>query len=222
MSVLLFLNLESGWQLRRRLLSTEQQLWATCYGFCAGFVECAEEPCDGYEVVQTEQGFQCTVKAPSLLYKWVKPWAASWGGISRKLSRKLTLLSSTLNCDYWWENSCILYPRIYFFNHFFKDFIYLFLERGEGKEKERERNISVWLPLPCPLLGTWLSTQACALTGNRTGHSLVCRPTLNPLSDTSQGSFFNFSITVDIQYYISFRYMHQWLDITQLSKWPFS
>ena len=26
---------------------------------------------------------------------------------------------------------------------FFKDFIYLFLERGEGKEKEKERNINV-------------------------------------------------------------------------------
>ena len=34
-----------------------------------------------------------------------------------------------------------------FFKIFFKDFIYLFLERGEGREKERERNIDVWLPL---------------------------------------------------------------------------
>ena len=41
---------------------------------------------------------------------------------------------------------------------FLKDFIYLFLERGEGKEKERERNINVWLPLMCPLLGTWPAT----------------------------------------------------------------
>ena len=30
---------------------------------------------------------------------------------------------------------------------FFKDFIYLFLHRGEEREKEREKNISVWLPL---------------------------------------------------------------------------
>ena len=30
---------------------------------------------------------------------------------------------------------------------FFKDFICLFLERGEGREKERERNINVCLPL---------------------------------------------------------------------------
>ena len=30
-----------------------------------------------------------------------------------------------------------------FFGSFFKDFIYLFLDRGEGQEKERERNINV-------------------------------------------------------------------------------
>ena len=52
---------------------------------------------------------------------------------------------------------------------FFKDFIYLFLEKGEGRGKERKRNINVWLPLACPQLGTWPTTQACALTGNRTG-----------------------------------------------------
>ena len=69
----------------------------------------------------------------------------------------------------------------------FKDFIYLFLERVEGKEKERERNINVWLPLTCPLLGTWPTTQAGALIGNRTGDPLVHRPALNPLSYTSQG-----------------------------------
>ena len=35
----------------------------------------------------------------------------------------------------------------------FKDFTYLFLERGEGREKERERNINVWLPLMWPPTG---------------------------------------------------------------------
>ena len=40
--------------------------------------------------------------------------------------------------------------RVCFFK---KDFIYLFLERGEGREKERERNINVWLPLTHPQLG---------------------------------------------------------------------
>ena len=63
----------------------------------------------------------------------------------------------------------------------------LFLERGEGKEKERERNISVRLLLVCPLLGTSPATQACALAGNRTDDPLVLRPTLSPLSYTSQG-----------------------------------
>ena len=68
---------------------------------------------------------------------------------------------------------------------FFRDFIYLFLERGERREKERERNISVWLPLVHPLLGTWLATQACALTGNQTGDPLVRRLALHPLGHTS-------------------------------------
>ena len=67
-------------------------------------------------------------------------------------------------------------------------FFWGFLERGEW----RRRNIHVWLPLGRPFLGTWPATQACALTGNRTGDSLVCRPALNPLSHTSQGSICNF------------------------------
>ena len=74
--------------------------------------------------------------------------------------------------------------------YFLKIFIYLFLERGEGREKEWERNLSVWLPRMCPLLGTWPTTQACALTGNQTSDPLVCRPALNPLSHTSQGKCF--------------------------------
>ena len=58
---------------------------------------------------------------------------------------------------------------------FLKDFIYLFLERGEGKEKGSKRNINVWLPHVCSLLGTWPATQAYALTGNRTSDFLVHR-----------------------------------------------
>ena len=72
--------------------------------------------------------------------------------------------------------------------------IYLFLERGEGSEKKRESNINVLLPLVCFLLGTWPTTQACALTGNLTGDSLVHRLALNPLSHTSQGQFFRTQI----------------------------
>ena len=51
----------------------------------------------------------------------------------------------------------------------------------------------MWLPLTSLLLGTWPATQACALTGNRTGDPLVHRPVLTPLSHTSQGwNYFNF------------------------------
>ena len=53
------------------------------------------------------------------------------------------------------------------FFSFFKIFIYLFLEKEERREKERERNIHVWLPLTHPLLRTWPTTQACALTENQ-------------------------------------------------------
>ena len=70
---------------------------------------------------------------------------------------------------------------------FFKDFIYLFLDRRERREKERDRNINMWLLLMHLLLGTWPATQACALTGNQTGDPLVCRPALNSLNHTSQG-----------------------------------
>ena len=75
----------------------------------------------------------------------------------------------------------------YFFKFYFKDFIYLLLERGQGREKERKRSIGVWLPLTGPLLGSWPATQACALIGNQSGNISVCRPVLSPLAHTSQG-----------------------------------
>ena len=71
--------------------------------------------------------------------------------------------------------------------HLVKDFIHLFILRGEEREKDRERNINVWLPLVHPLLGTWPTTQAHALTGNRTRDPLLHSLQLNPLSHTSQG-----------------------------------
>ena len=83
------------------------------------------------------------------------------------------------------------YPK----GHFFKKILFiLFLERREGKEKERERNINVWLPLAHPLLGTWPTTHACALTGNQTCDPLLPRLALYPLSYTSQGVTFFFKL----------------------------
>ena len=75
---------------------------------------------------------------------------------------------------------------------FFKDFIYLFLDRGEGREKEVERNIKMWLPLACPPLGTQPATQACALTWNQTGYASVHSLALYPQSNTIQGSHWCF------------------------------
>ena len=51
----------------------------------------------------------------------------------------------------------------------------------------REGKINVWLPLERPLLETWPTTQACALTGNPTSHPMLLRMVLNPLSYNSQG-----------------------------------
>ena len=65
---------------------------------------------------------------------------------------------------------------------------YLFLDRREGREKESERNVIVWLPLTHPILKTWPTTQARALTGNRTSDPVVRRLVLNPLSHSSQGT----------------------------------
>ena len=51
-------------------------------------------------------------------------------------------------------------------------FTYLFdFKEGEEREKERERHIS-WLPLACSQMGTWPTTQACALTWNQTSDLL--------------------------------------------------
>ena len=74
----------------------------------------------------------------------------------------------------------------FFFFKFLKNIVLVSFYRGTGREKERERNISVWLLLTCPLLGTWPTTQACALTENQTNNPLVCRPVHIPLSHTSQ------------------------------------
>ena len=78
----------------------------------------------------------------------------------------------------------------------FKDFIYLFVDRGEGREKDREKSINVWLPLTCPPPGTLPAPQACTPTGNGTSDPLVHRLVLNPLSHTSQERCYIFKIKV--------------------------
>ena len=63
----------------------------------------------------------------------------------------------------------------------------------EGKRgRKRKKNINAWLPFMRPHRGIWPTTQACALTGTRTGDPVVCRLTLNPLSHASQGAVQDF------------------------------
>ena len=81
------------------------------------------------------------------------------------------------------NNHRMINRKIHFL--FLKDFIYLFLERGERRKKERGRNINQ-LPLAHPHLGAWPTTEACALVRNQTSAPLVRSPALNPLSHTSQ------------------------------------
>ena len=50
------------------------------------------------------------------------------------------------------------------------------------------------VPLAHSLLGTWPTTQACALTGNQTHHPLGHRPAFNPLSHTSQAERYIFKL----------------------------
>ena len=77
-----------------------------------------------------------------------------------------------------------VYPQNQSLKLFFKRFYLFIFREGKGGRK-RERNISKWLPQVHPLLGTWPTTQACALTGNQTSDPLVRRLALNPLSHTS-------------------------------------
>ena len=100
-------------------------------------------------------------------------------GVLRPCSNHLSYLSRAVASHFE--------KHLIFIYLFLKKIIYLFIFRQRGRERERERNISVWLPLTCPPLRTWPATQACALTGNRTGDPSVHRPALNPLSHTSQG-----------------------------------
>ena len=91
------------------------------------------------------------------------------------------------------------YYNVFFFKTpnymgFFKDFIYLFLERREGRKQERDRNISVrekhWLvaSLYMPQPGTEPAIQQCALTGNQACNLSFCGMMPNQQSHTSQGS----------------------------------
>ena len=91
----------------------------------------------------------------------------------------------------------------FFLNSFLKkDFIYLFLERGEeGRKKGREtmtweRNIDLaCTPVWDQAHNTGMCPdQECALTGNWTSDLLLCRRTPNQLSHTGWSLFLNWQV----------------------------
>ena len=96
------------------------------------------------------------------------------------------------SADFW------ALPQGFLFFFFF-NFIYLFLEIGEGREKRERKSLigCLWHALKggATVQGwqTWPSTQACALTRNRTGVLLGLGMIRNPLSHTGQGRAFHSS-----------------------------
>ena len=78
--------------------------------------------------------------------------------------------------------SCTLYSH----DCFFKDFIYLFLERGERRKRGKETSICVASHVP-PTGNLAHIPGMYALTGNWNSDFLFHRPMLNSLSYTTQG-----------------------------------
>ena len=88
---------------------------------------------------------------------------------------------------------CPLPPFSFIFLIFY---LFTFRERGREVKREGEKHQCVRLAAShTPPIGDLAATQACTLTGNRTGNLLACRPELNPLSHTSQGLSLRFSIS---------------------------
>ena len=75
------------------------------------------------------------------------------------------------------------------FIFFLRFYLFIFRERAREREREGDKHRCVrdQLLLACVQLGTWTTTQACALTGNQTSHPLVLRPVLSLPNHTSQG-----------------------------------
>ena len=76
-----------------------------------------------------------------------------------------------------------LFPFFFFFK-----ILFIYFREGKGGRK-RGRETSMCGCLLCaPYWGLGLQPRHVPQTGNWTGDPLVCRPALNPLSYTSQGS----------------------------------
>ena len=83
----------------------------------------------------------------SQLYKAGSPHPVHWRDKNWGMVRDRERSTQMVRFKEWMSNIVISPIAPVFFS---KDFISLFLERGEWREKGRERNINVWLPLTCP------------------------------------------------------------------------
>ena len=97
------------------------------------------------------------------------------------------------------ENSLQTLATLGIIHFFLILFIYIFRERGrkgerEGKKHQRERKTLISCLSYIPWLGNKPTTQACALTKNRTGNLSLCRTIPNQLSHVSQSGIIHLLI----------------------------
>ena len=108
------------------------------------------------------------------------PLARTWSSVApdAKVTRKCNLHSRNPKAQLKLVGYLLVFLIFYLF---------IYIERGREGEREGEKHQCVVASL-LPPTGDLATTQVCALTGNRPSKPLVHRPTLNPLSHTSQGS----------------------------------
>ena len=99
--------------------------------------------------------------------------------------KNISIFFNRQHYNLWFLEIRNYFPRLQNTNHYiyihtyiyiiFKIFyLFIFRERGRAGEREGEKHQCV-VAFCMPQLGTWPTTQACALTGNRTGDPLVRR-----------------------------------------------
>ena len=100
---------------------------------------------------------------------------------------------------------------------------FFFLREGKGRKKRGGETSMYGCLSRAPLLGTWPTTQARALTRNRTDDSSFHRLALSTLSHISQGYFvlfqrcFDYSGSLAIPWILKWAY--QFLQISHLVCW---
>nr|KAF6413560.1 hypothetical protein HJG59_009763 [Molossus molossus] len=105
------------------------------------------------------------------------------------------LVSLSVSSSLVYKNAIDFFLSFFFFNltrDIFPFFVQIEREGGRGREKHRcEGTHRVAATRTTNQGRGCTATEICALSGNRTRVSLYRRPTLQPLSQTGQGRFFD-------------------------------